>query len=83
MESGSVDWVIYNCVINLSPEKPRVFREIARVLKPGGRMMISDIVPRDLPPELSENAALHASCVAGAVRSTWPDFGRPDWSMSM
>ncbi len=67
VESGSVDWVISNCVINLSPEKPRVFREIARVLKPGGRMMVSDIVARDLPPALVRGAALYSSCIAGAV----------------
>ncbi len=67
VESGSVDWVISNCVINLSPEKRRVFGEIARVLKPGGRMLISDIVASDLPAELAENAALYSSCVAGAV----------------
>lgn len=67
VESASVDWVISNCVINLSPEKPRVFREIARALKPGGQMLVSDIVANDLPEEIVANAALYASCVAGAI----------------
>jgi SAM-dependent methyltransferase len=44
VEDGAVDWVISNCVINLSPEKERVFNEIARVLKPGGTMLVSDIM---------------------------------------
>jgi arsenite methyltransferase len=67
VENSSVDWVISNCVINLSPEKPRVFREIARVLKPGGRMLVSDIVAENLPQELLSIPALHAACVAGAI----------------
>lgn len=67
VESGSVDWVISNCVINLSPEKDRVFAEIARVLKPGGQMLVSDIVVRDLPEWVRKDAALYSSCVAGAV----------------
>ncbi|MCB1676759.1 MAG: arsenite methyltransferase [Halioglobus sp.] len=65
--STSVDWVISNCVINLSPEKARVFSEIARVLKPGGRFSISDIVVEDLPEALRENATLYSACVAGAI----------------
>lgn len=67
VESNSVDWVISNCVINLSPDKPKVFSEIARVLKPGGRMLISDIVVEDLPDWIRQNQALYSSCVAGAV----------------
>jgi len=65
--SGSVDWVISNCVINLSPEKDRVFREIARVLRPGGRMSVADIVVEQLPARLRANAALYVACLAGAV----------------
>jgi SAM-dependent methyltransferase len=67
VEDASVDWVISNCVINLSPEKPRVFAEIARVLKPGGRMLVSDIVAEDLPAEIRRDRALYSSCVAGAI----------------
>ncbi len=67
VESGSVDWVISNCVINLSPEKARVFCEIARVLKPGGRMMVSDIVAKDLPDNVRRSADLYSSCVSGAI----------------
>jgi SAM-dependent methyltransferase len=67
VETASVDWVISNCVINLSPEKPRVFKEIARVLKPGGRISISDIVVKDLPDWARKSASLYSSCVAGAI----------------
>lgn len=67
IDSASVDWVISNCVINLSPEKPRVFNEIARVLKPGGRMRVSDIVAEGLPPEVLAEAAFYSTCVAGAI----------------
>jgi arsenite methyltransferase len=67
VESGSVDWVVSNCVINLSPEKDRVFAEIARVLRPGGAMLVSDIVAEDLPPEVRESRQLYSSCVAGAI----------------
>ena len=67
VESGSVDWVISNCVINLSPEKPKVFDEIARVLKPGGRMSVSDIVVKELPDAVREDPALYCSCVSGAI----------------
>jgi SAM-dependent methyltransferase len=67
VESGTVDWVISNCVINLSPEKERVFREIARVLRPGGRMVVSDIMANDLPAWALQSAALYASCIGGAI----------------
>lgn len=67
VEDGSVDWVISNCVINLSPEKERVFAEIARVLRPGGRLRVSDVVAAHLPDEIRRNADLHASCIAGAI----------------
>ncbi len=67
VETGSVDWVISNCVINLSPEKSRVFAEIARVLKPGGRMSVSDIVVSELPIEIRQNESLYNSCIAGAI----------------
>jgi len=65
---NSVDVIISNCVINLSPEKERVFRDAFRVLKPGGRLMVSDIVLlRELPDFIKNNSAAYVSCVAGAV----------------
>jgi len=68
VEDCSVDMVISNCVINLSPDKPQVFREICRVLKPGGRMIVSDIVlNRPLPESARNDADLYAACIAGAM----------------
>ena len=67
VEEDSVDWVISNCVINLSPEKDKVFGEIFRVLRPGGRFSISDMVVSELPDALRENPLLYNSCIAGAV----------------
>jgi len=65
---ASVDVVISNCVINLSPEKDKVWREIARVLRPGGRVSVSDIaLLKPLPDELRSSAAALVGCVAGAV----------------
>ncbi|NLY30126.1 MAG: arsenite methyltransferase [Firmicutes bacterium] len=64
---GSVDVVISNCVINLSPEKERVFKEIYRVLRAGGRLSISDIVAlKPLPKELKDDSAMLSGCVVGA-----------------
>jgi arsenite methyltransferase len=63
-----VDAIISNCVINLSPEKDQVFREAFRVLKSGGRIMVSDIVLlRELPGAIKESIAAYVGCVAGAV----------------
>lgn len=68
LPDASVDVVISNCVINLSVDKPQVFREVARVLKPGGRMYVSDLVlTRPLSWLLRQSAALYTACVAGAL----------------
>jgi len=68
LADNSVDAVISNCVINLSPDKPQVWREIARVLKPGGRVAVSDLaLLRPLPPAVLESVEALVGCVAGAV----------------
>jgi arsenite methyltransferase len=68
LADASVDCVISNCVINLAPDKRAVFREIARVLKPGGRLAVSDIaLRRALPPEVSGDVAAYVGCIAGAI----------------
>lgn len=68
VKDGSVDVVISNCVINLSPDKPKVFQEMFRVLKRGGRMMVSDIVlTKPLPCAVRESVAAHLGCLAGAM----------------
>ena len=65
---NSVDVVISNCVINLSPDKPRVWREIFRVLKPGGRVAVSDLaLVQPLPEAVRESVAALVGCIAGAV----------------
>jgi arsenite methyltransferase len=68
LEDNSVDCVISNCVINLAPDKQAVFREVARVLKPGGRLAVSDIaLKKTLPPEVSTDLLAYVGCVAGAI----------------
>ena len=68
LPDASVDCVISNCVINLAPDKPAVFREIARVLKPGGRLAVSDIaLKKGLPEEVANSLAAYVGCIAGAL----------------
>lgn len=67
VSDASVDVIISNCVVNLSPDKPQVFREALRVLKAGGRLLVSDLVlTRPLTPEMQQNVDLYVGCVAGA-----------------
>ena len=68
LADSSVDVIMSNCVINLSPDKPAVFKEAFRILKPGGRLAISDIVATaPLPDEVRKNIELHIGCIAGAA----------------
>jgi SAM-dependent methyltransferase len=68
LPDNSVDVVISNCVINLSGDKDRVLREAFRVLKPGGRFAVSDVVVRgEVPPAIRKNMELWVGCVAGAL----------------
>ena len=69
LPDASVDCVISNCVLNLAPDKPAVFREIARVLKPGGRLAVSDIaLKHELPEAIAKSVAAYVGCIAGAIR---------------
>ena len=69
LADASVDCVISNCVINLAPDKRAVIREIARVLKPGGRLAVSDIaLKQPLPAEIASDLLAYAGCIAGAVQ---------------
>ena len=68
LPDGSADVVISNCVINLTQDKQAVFREIARILKPGGRLAVSDIaLKKPLPPEVGNDLMAYVGCVAGAI----------------
>jgi SAM-dependent methyltransferase len=68
LPDASVDCVLSNCVINLAPDKPAVFREMARILKPGGRVAISDIaLKHELPKAVAQSMAAYVGCVAGAI----------------
>lgn len=68
LPDASVDCVISNCVLNLAPDKSAVFREIARVLKPGGRLAVSDIaLTGDLPEAIATSMAAYVGCMAGAI----------------
>jgi SAM-dependent methyltransferase len=86
VEDGSVDTIISNCVINLSTEKDKVFREAYRVLKPGGRLTISDIVSeKPVPDALKDDLDAWSACIAGALekddyleRMTGAGFGKVD-----
>ena len=81
LPDASVDCVISNCVINLASDKPAVFREIARVLKPGGRLAVSDIaLKQPLPPEVGNDLMAYVGCIAGAIpiddyKAGWPTAG--------
>ncbi len=68
LPDSTVDCVISNCVINLAPDKGAVFKEVARVLKPGGRLAVSDIaLKRPLPPEVGGDLMAYVGCIAGAI----------------
>ena len=71
LPDNSIDLIISNCVINLSPDKDQVLKEAFRVLKPGGRLAVSDIVVRGaMPQEIRHSVELWAGCVAGALEES-------------
>lgn len=69
VEDNSIDVIISNCVINLSPDKETVFKEAFRVLKSGGRLMVSDLVlDKDLPKQIKASVEAYVGCLAGAIK---------------
>jgi ubiquinone/menaquinone biosynthesis C-methylase UbiE len=69
VEDNSIDVIISNCVINLSPDKDAVFKEAFRVLKSGGRLMVSDLVlAKDLPKAIKDSVEAYVGCLAGAIK---------------
>ncbi|MBN1364086.1 MAG: arsenite methyltransferase [Syntrophaceae bacterium] len=69
VEDSMIDSIISNCVINLSPDKEAVFKEAFRVLKSGGRLMVSDLVlAKDLPKQIKESVEAYVGCLAGAIK---------------
>jgi ubiquinone/menaquinone biosynthesis C-methylase UbiE len=77
---NSVDVIISNCVINLSPDKGKVFQEAFRVLKPGGRLMVSDIVLlKELPDFIRDSIAAYVGCISGAMRKEDYLVSRRSW----
>jgi arsenite methyltransferase len=69
LPNASVDCVISNCVLNLAPDKPAVFREISRILKPGGRLAVSDIALKgELPEAIARSMAAYVGCIGGAIK---------------
>lgn len=69
LEDNTVDVVVSNCVLNLLPQKDRIFKEIHRVLKPGGHFCVSDVVLNGIfPKEFTDNAAMYAGCIASAIQ---------------
>jgi SAM-dependent methyltransferase len=69
VEDNSIDVIISNCVINLSPDKETVFREAYRVLKSGGKLMVSDLVlSKDLPKTIKDSIEAYVGCLAGAIK---------------
>jgi ubiquinone/menaquinone biosynthesis C-methylase UbiE len=79
LADGSVDVILSNCVINLAPDKSRVFREMFRVLKPGGRVAVSDIVlKKPLPEEIRHDVSAYVGCIAGAITASEYERGLRD-----